>query len=341
MAVLPKKPKPPTTIGDIYTGGYTGSGWNYDGQTYGIPASQSVTPGGAKALGTLPFSSAATGAATDATSGLPRGVDETTVPDFTIEDYMGKLQSDPLWGTGETAFMTSIDRAQQQMVRDPFRQALIAYGPLNMSNVPTNLQGPAQGIIDQTTLDEAARNPTSTMALLNQALSRGQSALPYQLGGARSGTALVAGRRLNEAYQLQSQQALQTLLGVLTGGQAKFGAYSDQQRAVWEQAKAAIADRLARAAETALQAKLAAARAVDVSGSGGYRPPVENVPPTDTSVWNPPGAGVYEDYTPAGTYNPETQQIEAPGGGAYSSGGGEVYYQSNAPQSPYRKKPLY
>lgn len=338
---LPKNTKPPSVVSGVYTGGYTGSGWDYGGQNYPIPTNQSTTPGGATAvggpaLGTLP---SITPPASANDSGLPGGVNEAQAPDFTIEDYMAKLQSDPLWGTGESAFQTSIDRAQQQMVHDPFNQALVTHGNLDMSQIPANLLGTVQGLIDPATLAAAQQNPTSTMALLQQALQRGQAALPYQLQGQRSGAALIAGRRLNEGYQTQSKQALDQLLGVLTGGQAKFGAYSDQQRAVWEQAKAAIADRLARQAEVALQAKIDANRKANIGGGGQYVPPVEDIPQTDTSVWNPPESGPYEGYTPEGTYNPDTGYIEAPGGGQYGSGGGEVTYQSN--QGKYGKKPLY
>jgi hypothetical protein len=334
---LPKNTKPTTTVSGVYTGGYTGSGWDYGGQNYPIPTNQSTTPGGATAvagpaLGTLVHASRHR-----SHQRSPGGVDETQTPDFSIEDYMAKIQSDPLWGTGETAFQTSIDRAQSQMVHDPFNAALVNYGNLDMSQVPESLRAAMQGLIDPATLAAAQGNPTSTMALLQQALQSGQSALPYQLQGQRSGSALIAGRRLNEGYQLQSKQALDQLLGVLTGGQAKFAAYSDQQRAVWEQAKSAIADRLARQAEAALNAKIAAWKTQNIGGSGGGGG--NDLPQEDPYVWNPPGSGVYEGYTPEGTFNSETQQIEAPGGGTYQSGGGEVIYQAN--QGPKGKKPLY
>jgi hypothetical protein len=56
-------------------------------------------------------------------------------------------------------------------------------------------------------------------------------------------------------------------------------------------------------------------------------------------TWNAPDYGPDANYRPAGTYHPVTGQIVTPGGGEYTTGGGQVYYQSNKGKTG--KKPLY
>jgi hypothetical protein len=256
------------------------------------------------------------------------GTAATSTPrKLSLQDYMNMAQASPMWGTGQGAYDTSLARGRENLVRDPTRLATINYGHFDINKVPEQYKSAVSDLLDQTTLDAADRNPTSTMAILKQVLDRSNAAIPYQLHGQRSGGAAVLGRRADEANTLGTNKAMQTLLGVLTQGEGQFSTYSSDALAKWE----------------ALQQQIVSALASDPNNT-----PVDTTPGTAaTQEWvpgyadefMPPTSGNEAGYTPAGVYNPDTGQIDVPGAGSYTRQGSDVYYQSL--QGPYGYKPQY
>jgi hypothetical protein len=209
-----------------------------------VPSSNTGLGGGGTQLGgpNIPGASAAVDY-----SGSTVGQQQPVGPSATgaSDPYLLDIKSQPDYGTAETA-MTNAQDAARTAYQNQVSQALIGYGSYDPSKISGALSQYG-GIVDPTTADAASANQFSTTAQLQRQLSQGQAALPYQLaarGVARSGAATQQNSLMNQNYDLQSNQALSSLLSSLSGYGQNYGSALSNSSLAFEQAKRDIAMRL-------------------------------------------------------------------------------------------------
>jgi hypothetical protein len=229
--------------------GYTGSGWNYGGQTYKIPTNLSVT-----GLPSITYKPPATVAAGPAAAAVGPGVPQPTVNAQLVDpsQQITEIENEPDYISGLGDYNSRL-QGNTNVLNDALRQAVISSGydwtnSSDVANLSPLLQ-PYTGVIDQTTRDAAAANPFSTKAQLAQALSRGLTGVNYDLGArgaARSGAAASHAQALNEQAQLQRNNAVNAMLSGLGTNLSTYTQGNQSALDTWQGVKTAVANRLAQ-----------------------------------------------------------------------------------------------
>jgi hypothetical protein len=162
-------------------------------------------------------------------------------------DYESAIRSDYLYPGVESAFNTAT-AAGRAALREMIRNAVIQSGYNISSTIPSDLSEYA-GDIDPATAAAAAANPLSGRAQLQDALTRGQSDLNYDLaarGIGRSGALEAGNTDLLRQYDVQSNTQQQDLLSAIRNGVGQYRSSLADASTQRQNALAAIATRLAQ-----------------------------------------------------------------------------------------------
>lgn len=257
--------------------GYTGSGWNYGGQTYKpLPAPKvpklaavAVNPGGSSLASALGGQRAATSNLASAIGGAPASY----APQSTVETvqpmqvYENEILSNPGYvaakGTN-AATLSNLALARKEGID----RAVISSGWDPGAQLPTSAQNYA-GDIDQATRDAAAANQLSTRATLQDQLNNAMRVMPYQLaatGMGRSGQVGVQSADYNKQFQTATNQGMGDLLNAILGHVSTYASGASSANSALEAARLQVAQML--------QNQAGYSRSIVQGGGGGdgYNP---------------------------------------------------------------------
>jgi hypothetical protein len=97
-------------------------------------------------------------------------------------------------------------------------------------------------------MQAAGQNQMSTKAQIQNQLTKGLSGLNYALaarGALQSGAQATGAGQLNQAADQQGYQSMQSLIDAIRGGAANYGQYQSDQATQLQNAREAVATRLA------------------------------------------------------------------------------------------------
>lgn len=233
-------------------------------------------------------------------SGAPAGgtVSVVRTPN---EVYQSDILNDWQSQAGQATYSSTLDKGMQGL-RDAISGNVVSSGwdPGDQMTANNSLAG-FRDLVTQATRDQAAANPLSEKAQLQKSLSEGLYSLPYQLaatGSQRSGAANINATKLNQQYDVASQQSLTALLNAIKGNVGDYTNLASGAADALNQARAAAAARLAAQAGYSEMTTMSGggdgggdyADNTFAGGGGGYSGVGPTTPAAVRTVLKQPGA---------------------------------------------------
>jgi hypothetical protein len=195
-----------------------------------------------------PVSTVPTTPSVDTNNNGNGGVPPLTAPTSSDPSFEDMIKGDPLYGGAEAAYNSTLARGRAGL-QEQIQNAVLSSGFTDLGNYMTGRLSNYSGDIDPATITAAMQNPFSTKALLEQILGRNTRGVGYDLaarGTLRSGALNNRTNMLQQRFGQDTYTQMQSLLAALRGGIDQFGNLSDSAFAAWQNARAAIAARLAQ-----------------------------------------------------------------------------------------------